>query len=99
MATITVGTDNSTSIDLRYADHGSGPAVVLISGWPFDRRSEEDAEPSRHRRPHPSRPRLGLPSARGLPAARHVEIAGGPHLMCLTHAEQVNRELLAFLNR
>ena len=32
-----------------------------------------------------------------LPAARYVEINGGPHLMCLTHADEVNRELLAFL--
>jgi non-heme chloroperoxidase len=41
MATITVGAENSTSIDLYYEDHGSGPAVVLISGWPFDSRSWE----------------------------------------------------------
>ncbi|WP_249998339.1 alpha/beta fold hydrolase [Actinoplanes sp. M2I2] len=41
MATITVGTENTTSIDLYYEDHGSGPAVVLISGWPFDSRSWE----------------------------------------------------------
>jgi non-heme chloroperoxidase len=41
MSTITVGTENSTSIDLYYEDHGSGPAVVLISGWPFDSRSWE----------------------------------------------------------
>jgi pimeloyl-ACP methyl ester carboxylesterase len=41
MATITVGTENTTSIKLYYEDHGSGPAVVLISGWPFDSRSWE----------------------------------------------------------
>jgi non-heme chloroperoxidase len=41
MATITVGTENSASIDLYYEDHGTGPAVVLISGWPFDSRSWE----------------------------------------------------------
>ncbi|MEU8607382.1 alpha/beta hydrolase [Actinoplanes sp. NPDC048791] len=41
MATVTVGTENTTSIDLYYEDHGSGPAVVLISGWPFDSRSWE----------------------------------------------------------
>jgi non-heme chloroperoxidase len=29
--------------------------------------------------------------------ARYVEIEGGPHVMCVTHAEEVNRELLAFL--
>ncbi len=32
-----------------------------------------------------------------LPAARYVEIDGGPHVLCVTHAAEVNRELLAFL--
>jgi non-heme chloroperoxidase len=32
-----------------------------------------------------------------LPDARYVEIEGGPHVMCVTHAAEVNRELLAFL--
>jgi len=32
-----------------------------------------------------------------LPAARYVEIDGGPHIHCVTHAAEVNRELLAFL--
>ncbi|HYQ67973.1 alpha/beta hydrolase [Actinophytocola sp.] len=32
-----------------------------------------------------------------LPAARYAEIDGGPHVMGVTHAEEVNRELLAFL--
>jgi non-heme chloroperoxidase len=32
-----------------------------------------------------------------LPAAHYVEIEGGPHVMCVSHAEEVNRELLAFL--
>lgn len=32
-----------------------------------------------------------------LPDARYVEIEGGPHVMCVTHAEEVNRELIAFL--
>lgn len=41
MGTVTVGTENSTDIDLYYEDHGSGPAVVLISGWPLDSRSWE----------------------------------------------------------
>ena len=39
MATITVGRENTTYIDLYYEDHGSGPAVVLLSGWPLDSRS------------------------------------------------------------
>ena len=32
-----------------------------------------------------------------LPQARYVEIDGGPHVMCVTHAAEVNRELLSFL--
>jgi len=32
-----------------------------------------------------------------LPAARYAEIDGGPHVMGVTHAAEVNRELLAFL--
>ena len=32
-----------------------------------------------------------------LPAARYVEIDGGPHVMCVTHASEINQELLAFL--
>jgi non-heme chloroperoxidase len=38
---ITVGRENSTDISLYYEDHGSGPAVVLLSGWPLDSRSWE----------------------------------------------------------
>jgi pimeloyl-ACP methyl ester carboxylesterase len=41
MATITVGQENSTPIELYYEDHGSGPAVVLLHGWPVDSRSFE----------------------------------------------------------
>ncbi len=37
--------------------------------------------------------------AAALPKARYVEIDGGPHLMCVTHAAEVNRELLAFLDQ
>ena len=32
-----------------------------------------------------------------LPHARYVEIEGGPHVVCVPYAEEVNRELLAFL--
>ena len=32
-----------------------------------------------------------------LPDAQYVEIEGGPHVMCVTHAKEVNRELLAFI--
>jgi non-heme chloroperoxidase len=33
---IKVGHENSTSIELYYEDHGSGPPVVLIHGWPLN---------------------------------------------------------------
>jgi hypothetical protein len=32
-----------------------------------------------------------------LPSARYVEIEGGPRVQGVTHAPEVNRELLAFL--
>ena len=41
MAFITVGRENTTDINLYYEDLGSGPAVVLLSGWPLDSRSWE----------------------------------------------------------
>jgi non-heme chloroperoxidase len=41
METITVGHENSTPIELYYEDHGSGPAIVLLAGWPLDSRSWE----------------------------------------------------------
>ena len=34
-----------------------------------------------------------------LPDAHYVEIEGGPHVMCVTHAHEVNDELLAFLRQ
>jgi non-heme chloroperoxidase len=33
-----------------------------------------------------------------LPEARYVEIEGGPHVCCVTHHAEVNKELLAFLS-
>jgi pimeloyl-ACP methyl ester carboxylesterase len=41
MGTITVGKENSTSIDLYYEDHGSGSTVVLIHGCPLSGASWE----------------------------------------------------------
>ena len=45
MAVITVGKENSTSIDLYYEDHGSGAPVVLIHGWPLSGASWEKQLP------------------------------------------------------
>ena len=41
MATIVVSEENSTPIELWYEDHGDGPPVVLLHGWPVDSRSWE----------------------------------------------------------
>ena len=36
MGLIKVGQENSTPIEIYYEDHGSGPPVVLIHGWPLN---------------------------------------------------------------
>lgn len=41
MGTITVGTENSTPIEIHYTDHGTGQPVVLIHGYPLDGNSWE----------------------------------------------------------
>ncbi|MDN5852090.1 MAG: alpha/beta hydrolase [Actinomycetia bacterium] len=41
MTTITVGTENSTPIDIYYEDHGAGQPIVLIHGYPLDGHSWE----------------------------------------------------------
>jgi len=41
MPYITVGQENSGTIDLYYEDHGSGEPVVLIHGWPLNGASWE----------------------------------------------------------
>ena len=41
MPFVTVGRENTADIRLYYEDHGNGPAVVLLSGWPLDSRSWE----------------------------------------------------------
>ena len=44
MATLRVGTENSTPIDIYYEDHGSGQPVVLIHGYPLNGHSWEKQE-------------------------------------------------------
>ena len=41
MGSITIGKENSSSIDLHYEDHGAGRPVVLIHGYPLSGRSWE----------------------------------------------------------
>ncbi|HXV46999.1 MAG TPA: alpha/beta hydrolase [Nitrososphaera sp.] len=46
MPYVSVGQENSGSIDLYYEDHGSGKPVVLIHGWPLSGRSWEKQVPA-----------------------------------------------------
>jgi len=39
MPTITAGRENSTDIEIYYEDHGAGPPVVLIHGYPLSGRA------------------------------------------------------------
>src|SRR3981081_1594347 len=44
LSTITVGRENTDDIDLYYEDHGTGPPVVLIHGYPLNGHSWEKQE-------------------------------------------------------
>lgn len=44
MPYITVGQENSGTVDIYYEDHGSGPPVMLIHGYPLDGHSWEKQE-------------------------------------------------------
>src|SRR5580698_8172970 len=46
MPFVTVGKENSASIELYYEDHGSGQPVVLIHGYPLDGHSWEKQVPA-----------------------------------------------------
>jgi non-heme chloroperoxidase len=44
MSRLTVGTENSASIEIHYKDHGAGEPVVLIHGYPLNGNSWERQE-------------------------------------------------------
>jgi non-heme chloroperoxidase len=44
MSFVTVGKENTATIDIHYGDHGEGPPVVLIHGFPLDGNSWEKQE-------------------------------------------------------
>src|SRR3979409_1537266 len=44
MPRLTVGTENSATIEIHYEDHGSGQPVVLIHGYPLNGASWEKQE-------------------------------------------------------
>jgi non-heme chloroperoxidase len=45
MPYVSIGNENSGSIDLYYEDHGSGPPVVLIHGYPLSGRAWDKQVP------------------------------------------------------
>src|ERR1700709_1765526 len=45
MAWLSVGTENSSSIDLYYEDHGWGQPIVLIHGYPLSGRAWDKQVP------------------------------------------------------
>ncbi|HEV2258016.1 MAG TPA: alpha/beta fold hydrolase [Streptosporangiaceae bacterium] len=45
MSYLTIGEENSGSIDLYYEDHGAGPPVVLIHGYPLSSRAWDKQVP------------------------------------------------------
>src|SRR5215469_8834728 len=44
MPYVTVGTENGSSVEIYYEDHGSGQPVVLIHGYPLNGHSWERQE-------------------------------------------------------
>jgi pimeloyl-ACP methyl ester carboxylesterase len=46
MSFVTIGTENSTAVNLHYEDHGSGCPVVLVHGWPLSGASWEKQLPA-----------------------------------------------------
>ncbi len=44
MPRVKVGTENSADIEIHYEDHGSGPPIVLVHGYPLDGNSWERQE-------------------------------------------------------
>lgn len=45
MSYLTVGKENSGTIDLYYEDHGAGRSVILVHGWPLSNKSWEKQVP------------------------------------------------------
>src|ERR1700736_2462779 len=46
MSYVSVGNENSETIEVYFKDHGTGKPVVLIHGWPLTSRSWERQVPA-----------------------------------------------------
>ena len=46
MATVTVGQENNTDIEIYYEDHGADQPVVLIHGYPLSGRAWDRQVPA-----------------------------------------------------
>jgi pimeloyl-ACP methyl ester carboxylesterase len=46
MSHVSVGAENSGAIEIYYEDHGSGPPVVLIHGYPLSGRAWDKQVPA-----------------------------------------------------
>ena len=46
MSYVSVGNENSETIEVYFKDHGTGKPVVLIHGWPLTSRSWEKQVPA-----------------------------------------------------
>ena len=81
MPRITVGHENDAPIEIHYEDHGSGPPVVLIHGYPLDGNSWERQEWAllqANRGRENGRVQLGRDDRDMRPSAeQYVELRGG----------------------
>ena len=89
MSYLTIGKENSGPIDLYYEDHGSGPPVVLIHGYPLSGRAWDRQVPAL------------LDAGRRVITYDRRGFGMSSKPTCGYHydtlADQVNRALLAFL--
>jgi non-heme chloroperoxidase len=91
MPFVTAGRENSAAIRIYYEDHGSGPPVVLVPSI----SSAAPGSATRHGSILPYEATGGrLPAL--LSNVRSTIIAGGPHAIIWTHADEVNQALLDF---
>jgi len=93
MPYVSVGQENSASIELHYEDHGSGPPVVLIHGYPLSGRAWDKQVAALLEAGH----RVITYDRRGFGQSSQPVIEGGPHAIAWTHADQVNKALLGFI--